>query len=90
MMIMAIDQFQGNIPGLHSPAIKIESVTPSDTVDLVAVTRAINVAVSGVVKLITADGTTGDIYVAAGVAFPIRASRILATGTTASGIRGLS
>lgn len=87
---MAIDVFQGNMPSLQSPALKIEVIAPSDTVDLAYATRAINVATSGVVKVTTIDGSIGDVYVAAGVTFPIRAVRVHATGTTASGIRGLS
>ena len=87
---MAIDVFQGNMPSLQSPALKIEVITPSDSVDLNYTTRAINVATSGVVKVTTADGTVGDVFVAAGVAFPVRATRVHATGTTAAGIRGLS
>lgn len=87
---MAIDTFQGNMPSLQSPALKIEAITPSDTTDLSYTTRAINVATAGVVRVTTVDGTVGDVFVAAGVAFPIRAARVHATGTTAAGIRGLS
>ena len=86
---MAIDTFQGNMPSLQSPALKIEAATPSETTDLSYTTRAINVATAGVVRITTVDGTIGDIYIA-GVAFPIRAARVHATGTTAAGIRGLS
>lgn len=87
---MPVDAFQGTMPSLQSPALQIETVTPSDTTDLVRTTRAINVATAGTVRVTTSDGSTGDVFVAAGITFPIRATRIHATGTSATGIRGLS
>lgn len=86
----ALDTFETHATSVTAPATYIEIVTPSDTTDLVRVTRALNVATSGTVALVTADGQTVDVFVAAGVIFPIRATRILATGTTATGVRGLS
>ena len=87
---MVHDAFSSTTPGLQSPAMSIEEIVPSDTTDLSTITRAINVATAGTVRMITVDGTVGDVFVAAGGAFPVRAKRILATGTTAAGIRGLS
>lgn len=83
----AFSEFQTS---LTSPATSIEEVTPSDSTDLVRVTRAINVAVSGTVRMTTKDGDVADLFVAAGGVIPVRAVRIWATGTTATGIRGLS
>ena len=87
---MSFDAFENYSPGLQSPAVWIEDITPNDTTDLTRATRAINVAQSGVVRVITVDDVQGDIFVAAGLAFPIRVKRVLATGTTATGIRGLA
>lgn len=86
---MPQDAYDTLTPALHSPAVGIEEITPDDLTDLANVTRALNVATAGTVRVIAADGTTGDVFMAAGIAFPIRASRVLATGTTATGIRGL-
>lgn len=86
---MPQDAYDNMTPSLQSPAVGIEEITPDDLTDLANVTRALNVATAGTVRVIAADGSTGDIFVAAGITFPIRASRVLATGTTATGIRGL-
>ena len=86
----ALDEFHDTAHSISAPAIRVEHVTPSDGIDLARVTRAINVAASGTVALTTIHGDTVDVFVAAGVVFPVRAKRILATGTTATGIRGLS
>ena len=86
----ATDTFETHAPSLSSPAERIEAITPSDTNDLQAVTRAINVATAGTLAVITANGETSDVYVAAGITFPLRVRRVLSTGTTATGIRGLS
>lgn len=75
--------------GLQSPAAYISAVIPSDTEDLVSASRAINVATEGFVRLTTVGMTTETVYVAAGMAFPVRARRIWATGTTATGIVAL-
>ena len=80
------DPFEGFQAGLESPALHLVEVTPDDAADLTLVSRAINVAESGSVRLTTVSGETGDVFIAAGTAFPIRARRIWATGTTATGI----
>lgn len=87
---MAKDAFEGLNPGLQSPALVIEEITPDDLTDLANVTRALNVAVSGTVRVMTLDGAQADVFVAAGTTFPVRVCRVLATGTSATGIRGLS
>ena len=71
----AEDKFSTHSDLNRNPLTRIESVTPSDTVDLAQVCRAINVASPGVV---------------AGIAFQLRASRIKLTGTSATGIKALS
>lgn len=84
------DIFQNHTPGLESPPSHLLAVVPSDSADLAMASRAINVAQSGLVQVTTVAGSTAAVYVAAGVAFPVRATRIWATGTTASGITVLS
>ena len=87
---MPQDKFADHSSGLESPATHVFDVTPDDTTDLISVSRALNVATSGSVRLTSSDGSIATVHVAAGVAFPIRASRIWATGTTATGIVVLS
>lgn len=83
------DTFSDRTPGLTAPPTSIASVVPDDAADLARVTRAINVATTGTVRLTTLDGSTDTLHVAAGIAFPIRAVRIWATGTEATGIKAL-
>lgn len=84
------DRFDLFTEGLESPAVHLDTVTPSDTTDLARITRAINVASAGFVRVTTKEGDTGTVYVAEGGVFPIRATRIWSTGTTATGIVGLA
>lgn len=83
------DYFENHQPGLESPPSGLTVITPDDATDLPWATRALNVTTSGLVYVTTVNGDSGDIYVAAGSVFPIRATRVWDTGTTATGIRGL-
>ena len=83
------DLFESYSSGLESPPSYAIPVVPSDTVDHVQTTRAINVASAGTVQVTTVGGNLAQVYVAAGVAFPLRVTRVWATGTDASGIVGL-
>lgn len=85
-----VDAFSQYRIGLESPAVRLLSIVPSDTADLAEASRALNVAISGTVRVTTVGGTTATIFIAAGVAFPVRATRIWSTGTTAANIVALS
>ncbi|HEY7823741.1 MAG TPA: hypothetical protein VIG24_12945 [Acidimicrobiia bacterium] len=50
---------------------------------------ALNCAASGWVYFIGHNNQPGSVYIAAGIAFPIRVRRVLSAGTTATGLRGL-
>ena len=80
------DPFQNHSQSLQSPATLLLTITPSDTADLAQPSRALNVATSGLVRLTTTGGSTATVFIAAGTAFPLRAARIWATGTSATGI----
>lgn len=84
------DVFDKFAAGLESPATHLQSVTPSDTDDLTRASRGLNVETAGTIQVTTVAGAIGSVYVVAGVAFPIRVSRVWATGTTATGITALS
>ncbi|MEM1159302.1 MAG: hypothetical protein AAGJ28_00065 [Pseudomonadota bacterium] len=80
------DTFVSHHTSLQSPATNIFTTTPEDGTDLPFVSRALNVSTSGTVRLTTVSGDVATVFIAAGLAFPIRARRIWATGTTAADI----
>lgn len=84
------DPFRDRASGLESPAVRLASVTPDDEADLDFPTRAIAVGTEGFVGLTTISGDTGRIYAVPGAPFPVRARRILATGTSATDIVALA
>lgn len=71
------------------PAITVFEITPDDGSDLAQVTVALNVATPGTVRVTTLDGSISDVSIHPGAPFPIRVRRVWATGTTATGLRGL-
>jgi len=84
------DRFSSNVPSLTSPATHGFAVTPSDTLDLSEMTRAIYVGSGGTLALRLLSGQTVTFAgIAAGSILPVRADRVLATGTTAGSIVGL-
>ncbi|MDG4649638.1 hypothetical protein P6F26_14430 [Roseibacterium sp. SDUM158017] len=85
-----MDQFENHITGLESPATRLFEITPSDASPLALATRAICVETDGFVRVTTVGGDTGRVFIPAGVPFPLRATHVLATGTTATGITGLA
>jgi len=84
------DHFRNHASGLESPATRLLNVIPSDTDPLAFSTRAIAVDTAGYVQVETVAGDVGQVYVAPGAPFPLRAIRILATGTTATGVVALA
>lgn len=77
-------------PTNSGPADYGWSVTPSDTLDLIRPTRAIKAATSGTVAWQNMAGDAQASVIDAGELLPIKARRILATGTTATGITALA
>lgn len=84
------DRFSRNLPSLISPATAAFAVTPNDTLDLPEVTRAVYIGASGVLAVRMSSGETVTFPgVLGGSTLPLRIDRVLATGTTATGIVGL-
>ena len=86
-----VDSFSGVFEGLDSPADNAVAVTPSDSVDLAVVPRGLYVGVSGslVVHMRGTDGVSASVTFAAvpgGTLLPIRPTRVLSTGTTATAV----
>lgn len=78
-------------PGLESPPSRAFAVTPTDAADLTIPIRGLMVAVGGNVALVTRGGDTATLPgLEPGVQYAVLATRILATGTTATGIVGLA
>lgn len=77
--------------GLTSPADTAEAVTPSDSVDLTNVSRALWVGGAGNISVIMGNGATVLFSgIAAGTLLPIRVSRVKSTSTTATLIVAIS
>lgn len=84
------DHFSDYKPSLTAPAEAGEAITPSDTLDLNNVSRALYVGTSGDLRLILVDGGTITLSgVQAGTIYPVRVRRVLASGTTAGNLVGL-
>ena len=76
---------------LSEPARTAEAVTPSDSVDLTYVSRALYIGVAGDIVVNMKDIGTSITFKAVPVGIlPIRVSRVLSTGTTATNIVSLS
>jgi hypothetical protein len=76
--------------GVTAPAGDALIVTPSDSVDLEQPCRAFYAAVAGNISVITEAGNTRLVPVGAFFVLPLAVTRIRATGTTATGIIGLT
>lgn len=87
------DLYQGMGADLLSPAQNLRAIAPNDTTDLPFATKAIYVGVTGNIT-VTAVGQAGAAgvlltAVPAGSVLDIRAQRVWATGTTATGLVAL-
>lgn len=84
------DDFDAHQTGLTCPAIAATAITPNDSTDLANATRAIYVGGAGSLAVVFVEGQSVTFSgVAAGTILPLRLSRVLATGTTATGLVGL-
>jgi len=84
------DRFQYSTPSLSGPAAHAFAVTPNDSTDLAETTRALYVGTAGSVAAVMASGASVSFgTVASGTVLPVRVTRVLLTGTTASAILGL-
>lgn len=84
------DPFSSFTRSPNDPAVSVFEITPDDTTDLPTVTLALNVASPGTVRVTTLDGSISDVSIVPGHAFPLRVRRVWQTGTSATGICGLS
>lgn len=85
-----IDEYEGFQPGLSGPVIAGETLIPDDATDLAFATRGIYIGASGdlAVELVSGD-TVLLRNVQAGILYPLRIKRVLASGTTAGDLTGV-
>lgn len=84
------DRFQTSSPSLSGPASHAFAVTPHDSNSLAETTRALYVGAAGSVAVTMASGSNATFAgLAGGSILPVRATKVLATGTTATDIVGL-
>ena len=85
-----MDNFSEFPTTLTAPARDGQAGTPSDSVDLSTLPRAVYVGQAGALALLLAGGQSVVLQnVPAGTLLPVRPQRVLATGTTASGVVAL-
>ena len=84
------DKFSTYSAGLNAPASEAEAITPDDQADLSWATRALYVGTAGNVRVIMLSGDTVDLtQLQAGIMYPLRIRRVLATGTDATNLVAL-
>jgi hypothetical protein len=83
------DNWSGEFSPIFGPATRASAVIPNNTVDLSHICSALYIGISADVTLITYSFETVTFVEVQGI-LPIRARRVLATGTTAGGILALS
>jgi hypothetical protein len=81
---MPIDHFDTHQRGLDSPAESHQAIVPSDSTPVDPRPRALYVQTAGDLALEDRSGTVLTYAVQAGQVLPFRASRVRATGTTAT------
>lgn len=85
------DIFDEYNSGLESPARNAFAITPNDSTDLTTYTRGIYIGSAGDVAVTLAGDTSPVTFVGllAGTILPVRAKRVLVTGTSAGSLVGL-
>jgi len=84
------DKFKSFYSHLDSPAQGAFSITPNDSTDLTTATRSIYIGGDGDLAVNMVDGTSVTfVGLKVGSVLPIRAARVLATGTSATNLVGL-
>ena len=85
------DAFANHTVGLTAPATRPEAITPNDDAELTRATRGLYVGQTGNVRF---QSVTGDVVTMAnmqgGILYPVRITKVFATGTTATDLVGLS
>lgn len=84
------DEFSSFDTGLSGPICGGFDIAPNDDSDLHTVTRGVMVSSAGDINAVLKSGQTLTLPgLMPGVIYPVRLLRVLATGTTATGLKGL-
>ena len=85
------DAYADRGDAVSSQARRLIAVTPSDSTDLADVAKAVYVGTGGDVSIIAAGDTTAVVLknLLSGSLIPVRAKRVMATGTTATNLVAL-
>lgn len=84
-----MDIFRSQALTAAGPATDILPVTPNDTQDLEAVASALYIETGGAISFVTVRNQTRTVILGDLALLPIGVRRVLASGTTASGIHAL-
>lgn len=85
------DPYAAHIDSISGPITGGFDITPDDANDLAVMPRALMVGASGDVAVTLKDGSSLTLTgLTPGVIYPLRVTRVQATGTTATGIQGLT
>lgn len=84
------DRFQTSSPSLSGPAAHAFAISPNDSAPISETTRALYIGVGGNLSVTMASGGNAAFTsISSGTLLPIRITKVLSTGTTASDIVGL-
>lgn len=81
--------FENRALPINGPAHDILPVSPDDAADIGEIAVALYVETGGSLTFVTVKGATRTVTVTDFAILPVGVSRVLATGTTASGIHAL-
>lgn len=82
------DPFKNRSLNLSGPATDIVPITPSDAADLPEVCVALYAETGGTIAFVSQSGGTRTVTVGDMMILPVGVRRVLATGSTASGLHG--
>lgn len=71
------------------PATDIIPITPDDSTDFAELAMSLFIEVGGTLRIVTRRGETRDILIEDQTLLPVAVRRVMATGTTASGIHAM-
>jgi uncharacterized protein YggE len=80
--------FKNRVIGLSGPATDLMPIVPSDQAALAEVAVSLFVETGGALAVVTVSGETRTVNVPDFSVFPVGVTKVLSTGTTASGIHG--
>lgn len=81
--------FTGRSTALSGPATDLAPITANDAHDIQNVAIALYVETGGALRIVTVAGETRDLNVDDYSIMPVGVRRVMATGTTASGIHAM-